>query len=166
MGEGIGEIRFSPTSSFRERVTKLGVTLTIALIFWLASSYIEYKIVKTFPITRKIIMNPIGGIILSVAIGFLVSMAIGAQGGLGIFIGQILGLATNQFTFQLYSAMAQLNTAVRGLSTDLKVRWQANKDAVKTVIQSVKTICRGIATFFRILFLPFKALNWVLAKVS
>jgi hypothetical protein len=144
----------------------MGVTLTVAAVFWLASSYIEYKIVKSFPATRKIIQHPVGGILLSVAIGFCVSLAIGSQGGLGIFIGQILGLATNNFTFQLYSALGQLNTAGKELLGSLRDFWHSNVEAVKTVGRSIMTICRGIAMIIRVLLWPFKALNWMLSRSS
>lgn len=144
----------------------MGVTLTVAVVFWLASSYIEYKIVKSFPATKKMIQHPIGGILLSVGIGFLVGMAIGSQGGLGIFIGQILGLATNNFTFQLYSAMAQLNESAKSLKGDLKDFWVNNKNAMRQLAQSIRTIFHGIAALIKFILLPFKALNWALNKAS
>lgn len=134
----------------------MGVTLTVALVFWLASSFIEYKLIKNFPALRKIIQHPVGGILLSVAIGFGVGWAIGSAGGLGIFIGQILGLATNSFTFKLYTGLEQLGTATKETLATLKTSWAKNKEAFLQVVDAFRSLFKG-------LFAILKGIFWVLS---
>lgn len=134
----------------------MSVTVTIMLAFWLASSYIEYKLIKSFPAGRKWIQHPIGGIILSLIIGAGVSFFVGSAGGVGVFLGQLLGLSTNNFTYKLYSGLAQVNTAWKSFAENMKHTWQQNKEAMVTVIESFKTLFRGIASVFM-------AIIWVLS---
>lgn len=86
----------------------MGVTMMVALGVWLASSLIEYRIVSASP-HLKFFFNGLPGIVISVCIGAIVGWAVGAANGAGFILGQLLGLATNQFTFSMYSNIHKMN---------------------------------------------------------
>jgi len=142
----------------------MGVTMTVALAVWLASSLIEYKIVKASP-TLKVLFRGIPGIIISLSIGFALGIFIGAAGGAGFILGQLLGLATNEFTFKMYSTLADWNARAQAS----KSKWQARKDAhpkvwseaVQTIRLGFKTIAAVILGIVYVIGLPARAVRLV-----
>lgn len=86
----------------------MGVTMTVAITIWLAGSYLEYKVVTGMPFLKPIFRG-LPGVLISVALGALVAFTLSAPSGAGVMLGQLLGLATNEFTFKFYTKLHQLN---------------------------------------------------------
>src|SRR5688500_13620769 len=80
------------------------MTITVMMLFWLASSYIEYKIVYSYPRVRPLFRG-VPGMFISLAIGGALAFAVGASNALPIVAAQIIGLATNEIMFKFFDTL-------------------------------------------------------------
>lgn len=142
----------------------MGVTTTLMIGFWLASSYIEYRIIKAIPALKPLFDHPLGGIVVSVAIGMAVGWVMGPAAGVGAALGQLLGLATNNFTYEMYNKGGQLCDTSKRHYGNVKTHINDNRDrleaAKNTMVYGAKAIG---ATFYGAMWLiglPFRIGAW------
>lgn len=136
----------------------MGVTIVLALCVWAASSLVEYKVVSRVPALR-VLFHGISGIVISLAIGFLVAIPLGAANGAGFALGQLLGVATNEFTFAFYSHLAQLNER-RKYHQQRVQDWKTQHpavfaNAVGSITMGIKAIVGVVLAALWIIGLPF-----------
>ena len=141
------------------------MTLTVMFLFWLSSSYIEYKIVLGYPRLRPLFRG-IPGIVISLAIGMVLAWAVGASNALPIVAAQMIGLATNEFMFAFFYRMEhkvipsvkRANNKVR----DIKAKHDTVKadhphlysNAKESMIAGAKTVGAFFALLLWIIGLP------------
>lgn len=148
----------------------MSVTITVALAFWLASSYVEYRIIKAIPSSRRLFDHPLGGIIVSLAIGIFLGMALGPSVGVGAGLGQILGLATNKLTFEMYSFLANAGKVTRrhlhNINSFFTSQPQRVREAANTIRLGLKGVGAIIMGFLYIVGLPFRIHEWYTTRRS
>lgn len=134
----------------------MGVTITLALAVWFASSLIEYKIVSNSP-HLKHLFNGIPGILISIAIGAFVGWSVGAAGGAGFILGQLLGLATNDFTFAMWSRffktgeqIKEVKTKVETFKTEHPTTFDQCKDGFRLLLKTIGMFCFAVVWVFGI----------------
>lgn len=115
----------------------MGVTITVAFAFWLASSYIEYRIIVALPWTKPIFDHPLGGIMLSILIGLFVGAVMGPVAGVGAALGQLVGLATNKMTFEMYSKGHDFSQGCRQKYEQFTAFTERNKSHIVRVRRTV-----------------------------
>lgn len=122
----------------------MGVTITMAIAFWLASSYIEYRIIKAttdtplFGWVPRLFETAFGGIVVSVAIGLIVSWIMGPVAGAGAALGQLLGLATNEFTYTMYDNGGKAIKYSKTKVAETKDFMDRNKPAIQQAQSTIK----------------------------
>lgn len=138
--------------------------LTVAVVFWLASSYIEYKIVKASP--RLIVLfRGVPGIIISLAIGAALAFAVGASNAMPIVLAQMVGLATNEIMFDFFSRMENLNDRRKEATdkiTGIRTRHPGLFSEAVTGIKAGFQVLVGIVlAILWVLGLPVRIIRWV-----
>ncbi len=127
----------------------MGVTMMVAITVWLAGSLVEYKIVSKVPALHAL-FNGLPGMAISIAIGAGVGAVLGAPTGAGIMVGQFMGLATNSFTYKMYSGLERANRkrveTINKVNAYKTAHPKRFAEAVETFRLGVKTIC-GIIMF-------------------
>lgn len=141
----------------------MGVTITVAIAFWAAASYVEYRIIKSVPPMRHVFQHPLGGIIVSISIGIVLGMALGPQVGAGAALGQILGLATNKFTYGMYTTGGRALEHGRNTYQNASAFMDKNKNlisgAANTVKYGIQVLGAVFLTFMFIIGLPARLIN-------
>lgn len=139
-------------------------------MIWAAGSLLEYKIVKASP-TLKRLFHGVTGIAISIAIGAGAAFVLGAPAGAGVMLGQLLGLATNDFTFKTYWWLehSALPAFRRGKSQVQKVN-DFRQEHPKIFNEATQTIKAGFQTIGGIILflvwligLPVRTIQWVKA---
>ncbi len=148
----------------------MGVTITVALAVWAASSLIEYKIVSASP-RLKFFFHGVPGIIISLAIGWIMSIPLGVANGAAFTLGQVLGIATNEWTFKAYSTLAKLNAkknATFGKVNHYKTEHpKLFAEATNTIKLGFKTIAGVILAIIYIIGIPariIKAIHQIIPR--
>lgn len=118
------------------------MTLTMVLMLWLASSYVEFKIVSRVPGLR-FLFRGIWGIAISIGISFAIASTLGLQGGVIAGMAAILGLATNEFTFHLFSWLSERKAAYDATKTSV-IQFRTEHPSLFT--HFVATVKGGIMT--------------------
>lgn len=136
----------------------MGVTITVALAVWLSGSLIEYRIIKKYPKLERL-FHGFQGMLLSVAIGAGVGFLLGASTGAGFILGQTIGLATNNFTYQLYKS---LDKGYSWSKERVEVTRQGMEKHRHQITQARKTIGHGV----KILSLMVYGFLWVVGRPS
>lgn len=140
--------------------------LTVAFAFWLASSFVEYKIVKSYPQVQPFFRG-VPGICISLAIGAALSFAVGASNAMPIVLAQMVGLATNDFTYAFYEKMAIVNERRKEITTKVTTFQQEHpavySDAVSGVKAGFQTLVGLIVVLLWFLGLPVRIVRWVRA---
>lgn len=134
----------------------MGTTIIVALAFWAAASFIEYKIIKTIPGLKGLFDNFVFGILISLAIGYLVTIAVGPSFGVGAGLGQILGVATNQSTFNFYSWLSRTNDRRKTTQARITQSYKTNKVRYDNAAETIRLGFRGLAAMFYMLL-------WIIA---
>jgi len=139
----------------------MGVTTTIMIGFWLGSSYIEYRVLKAIPSLKPLFDTALGGILLSIAIGAGVSWVMGPAAGVGAALGQLLGLATNTFTYNLYNKGGELCQRSKAQYNNY-VDWKdTHRNHISSAMNTIRLGLKGIGAlilgFLFIVGLPFRA---------
>lgn len=138
--------------------------LTIAFTFWLASSFIEYKIVKSNP-RLQVLFKGVPGICISVAIGAALAFAVGASNAMPIVLAQIAGLASNDFTYKMYSKMAEWNERRHEVQDHLTTFKTTHptvfSDAVDGVKAGFKTVVGIVLVLLWIVGLPLRTYRFI-----
>jgi len=142
----------------------MGVTVTVGLLVWIAGSMVEYKIITAVP-TLKRLFRGLPGVIISLAIGAAVAFVLGAPTGAGVMLGQLLGLATNEFTFKFYTNMARMNVKknqVTAKANHFKSEHPGLfREAVEGIRAGVKVIVGVVLAIVWIIGLPVRIVRWV-----
>jgi hypothetical protein len=142
----------------------MGVTIICALAFWAAGSYIEYRVIKALPWTKAIFDHGLGGIILSITIGILVSWAMGPAAGVGAGLGQLLGLATNKITYETYASGARILETSKGhyrTASDFMDRNRKHLTMARnTLTYGAQVLGVIFLIFMFIIGLPARLVNW------
>lgn len=143
----------------------MGTTVIIALAFWLSASYVEYKIIKGIPALKPIFDNQVLGIVLSIVIGSTVAYILGIPNGIGAALGQLLGLATNEFTYKFFDTSNKVWYKSKNTKNQAQAFYSQNKklvnEAVNTVRLGFKALVAIFMVFMFIIGLPFRAAEWV-----
>lgn len=134
--------------------------LTAVLILWLTSSFVEYRILKAFPALHKW-FNGFTGMIISVAISSMVGLAVGAPAGMVVMMAAVLGLATNNFTYTLYSYLDRSYEHVTTAKEKVREAREAHPRFFSEVVEGVKVgskvVVGAIAAALYVIALPFRA---------
>jgi hypothetical protein len=145
----------------------MGVTMTVAITVWIASSLLEYRIVSAIPALR-VLFHGLPGVLISILIGSMVAYILSAPAGAGVMLGQLLGLATNEFTFKTFSKMSALNQSrkvqqakVQEFKTEHP---QLFSHAVGTMRGGVKTIIAILLAVVYIVGIPMRVYQWCMSK--
>jgi len=95
----------------------------------------------------------------------VLAFAVGASNAMPIVLAQMVGLATNDFTYAFYSKMAELNAQRKVVTTKVNVFKEEHpavfSDAVEGVKAGIKTFVALVLAFFWILGLPIRIYRWV-----
>lgn len=138
------------------------MTLTMVLMLWLAGSFLEYKIISRQP-TLKRFFRGIPGVAISIAISFAVASVLGLQGGVVAGMAAILGLATNEITFKLFSWMSVRNAYVKqrvdGARQFHAEHPKLTSHAVATLRGGLKTIAGLILVIVYLVGLPSRVID-------
>ena len=141
----------------------MGVTITVALCIWITGSLIEYRVISRIPAMEKV-FHGIPGMFISIGIGFAVGMALGASTGAGFILGQTMGLATNQVTFQMWSTLHKANTYRKVKTKQWNAFYEANHkvigEAINTVRLGAKALGAIFLAFMFIIGLPVRIIEW------
>lgn len=143
----------------------MGAILTLSIVLWLASSFVEYKIVRSSPHLKKLFVG-VPGMMISVAISLAIGLLLAPAAGVAVQLAAILGLATNEFTFKLYSGLEFANTKRHNASAKVSAFKSEHPgvfaEAVGTIKLGFKTIVGIFLAIVYIIGLPariFKAVN-------
>lgn len=147
----------------------MGVTVMVGLMVWIAGSFLEWKIVTQVPALKKL-FHGLPGIAISISIGAAMAFVLGAPAGAGVMLGQLLGLATNEFTFAFYTKMDQLN----GKKNEVTAKASAFKSQHPTVFsEAVDGIKAGLAVIVGIVLgivwiigLPVRIVKWCQSGIN
>lgn len=138
----------------------IGATLSLAIVLWLASSYVEYKIVKSSPHLQRY-FHGVGGIIISVVISMALGLLLAPAAGVAVLLAAFMGLASNEFTFKLYSNLHSLNVKRTNAQHKIKNaqhKVQGFKTAHPTVFHEA---VEGIKAGFKVIVAVFLAIIWI-----
>lgn len=127
----------------------IGATLSMAIVLWLASSYIEYKIIKSYPGLQKHFTG-VKAIVISVIISLVVGFFLAPAAGAAVQLGALMGLASNEWTFNFYSNMEKLNQKRKDATArvqEMRAKQQSFKTAhPKVYNEAVQTLKGGFKT--------------------
>lgn len=133
----------------------MSVTIIVAIGFALAGSYIEFRARKASALVNSAYKNFWFSLVMTGIIGAGVTLLTGPAVGIGAVLGQLIGLATNEFTYKLYDeyipAMRVRWVMARYKAEGIK-RWSANN---KQTISDFKTGVKGFFALIAAVFICF-----------
>lgn len=145
-----------------------GVTMTVAITMWIASSLLEYRIVSAIP-ALKVLFHGLPGVIISIAIGSVVAFILSAPAGAGVMLGQLFGLATNDFTFKFFTKTSELNEKRKVQQVKVNEFKAEHPDlfthAVGTIKAGLKTIVAIVLFTVYVVGLPMRVCQWIKLKM-
>lgn len=141
----------------------MGVTITTALLIWFASSLVEYKVISSSPRLKSLFDNRLLGIIISLAIGAGVAFVLGIPTGVGVALGQLIGLATNSATYAFFAFSEKTFKWARTTNHAYKGWWDSVDrkrlhDAKMTLVYGAKGIAAMFMAFMFVVGLPFRGI--------
>ena len=132
----------------------VGATLSLAIVLWLASSYVEYKIVKSSPRLQKW-FHGVPAIVISLVISVVLGTLLAPAAGVAVVLAAFLGLATNEFTYKLYSGIDGINERRRDVTTKVS----SFKSSHPTIFREA---VEGIKAGFKVITVVFLAIVWLI----
>lgn len=100
----------------------MSVTIFVALGFWLAGAYVEYRMRKASSLMDRLYDNFWFGLAATAVVGYGMMIITGPAVGIAAALGQLIGVATNDITFHFFDVTLP--------------RWQARKNAVMAVVDA------------------------------
>lgn len=131
----------------------MGATLSLALVLWLASSYVEYKIVSASPHLERW-FHGVSAIAISLVISLTLGYLLAPAAGVAVVLAAFLGLATNEFTFSLFDRLHRMNVKRNAA----KARVTAFKSSHPTLFHEA---VEGVKAGFMVITMLFLAIVWI-----
>lgn len=119
------------------------------------------------PAIHKVLVNPFLGFLFSILLGFGLGSVAGAGVGIGVAVGNMLGLATNEVTFNFFTSCAKWNARRKVIQTNVKARstqyrefYDKNKrlcdEAIGTIKGGIMTIGAIIGFVLFVIGIPHR----------
>lgn len=147
----------------------MGATMTLAIALWLAGAFVEFKIVRAIPGLAPL-FNGLQGIVISIVISMTLGFFIAPAAGVAVALAATLGMATNEFTYKLFSWTERMN--IKRKETQAKIAGLRQEhpavftEAVEGIKAGIKTIVAIVLAIVWILGLPVRIVHWTRTGIN
>lgn len=147
----------------------MGATLILALMLWLAGAFVEYKVIKGIPRLEPL-FNGLTGIVISIAISMTLGFFIAPAAGVAVALAATMGMATNEFTYKLFSRADRLNAKRKNTVAQVK-KFREEKpvifnDAVTGIKSGIATIVALVLAIVWLIGLPVRIVRWCQSGIN
>ena len=141
----------------------MSTTILLALGLWLSGAFVEYKIVRAFPPVEAVFRG-LPGIVISIVISMTLGFFIAPAAGVAVALGATMGLATNEFTYKLFSRLEHANNKRKETITKISEFKSDHptlfNEAVQGIRSGVKVIVTMVLFIVWIFGLPVRIVRW------
>jgi hypothetical protein len=144
----------------------MGATLLLAIFLWLAGAFVEFKIVRAIPGVAPL-FHGLTGIVISITISMTLGFFIAPAAGVAVALAATMGMATNEFTYKLFSNLESGNRKRKEVQMKISTFKHEHPtvfaEAVEGIKAGFKVIAAIVLAVVWLFGLPVRIIHWIQA---